>query len=179
MPGAVRAHGRLLRRGVGYNAEVFTDFQPPPGKAGGYDWSQPARRSSYNGSRPDDDWSCAEDSLVARFWLALSIAAPALAADQPVDFDRDVRPILSDRCFACHGPDEKRRMAALRLDTQEGLFAHRGDHDIVFAGDPGRSRLLARVSAATASRMPPAQTGPGLTEPQIATIRKWIEQGAK
>jgi len=118
--------------------------------------------------------------LSARLLLVLSTAALSLAADKPVDFDRDVRPILSDRCFACHGPDDKRRLANLRLDTEDGLFADRGSYRIVTPGDSAKSRLLARISAANqAARMPPAQTGAGLTETQIATIRKWIEQGAK
>ena len=105
---------------------------------------------------------------------------PSAAAEKPVDFDRDVRPILSDNCFACHGPDEKRRMANLRLDTEDGLFADRGSYQIVVPGDPAKSRLLARISAANrATRMPPPQAGTTLTDAQIATIRKWIEQGAK
>jgi len=104
--------------------------------------------------------------LVGRSLLALTFAAVAVGADKPVDFDRDIRPILSDRCFVCHGPDEKRRMANLRLDTEEGLSM-------------AKSRMLARVSAMNASRMPPPQAGPSLTEPQIAAIGRWIEQGAK
>ena len=111
--------------------------------------------------------------MVVRLSLILSTAAMSFAAGRPVDFDRDVRPILSDRCFACHGPDDRRRMANLRLDTEEGLKA-------VAPGDPAQSRLLARISAANQpTRMPPPQTGPGLAETQIATIRQWIEQGAK
>src|SRR5215469_11760497 len=110
----------------------------------------------------------------------LIAAAAPLAAAQPVNFDRDVRPILADRCFNCHGPDEKRRMANLRLDTQDGLLGVRGTYAIVRPGDPANSRLLARVSALSlASRMPPAQAGVALTDRQIATIRNWIEQGAK
>jgi hypothetical protein len=108
-----------------------------------------------------------------RSLLFLGAAALSQAAGKPVDFDRDVRPILSDRCFACHGPDDRPRMANLRLDTEAGLQA-------VAPGDPAKSRLLARISATNpALRMPPAKTGPGLTETQIATIRQWIEQGAK
>src|SRR5262245_30589750 len=108
------------------------------------------------------------------------IACLCRAADKPVDFNRDVRPILSDNCFACHGPDEQHRMANLRLDTEEGLFANRGIYQIVTPGDPAKSRLLARISAAErANRMPPSSTGTTLNDAQIATIRKWIEQGAK
>src|SRR6185369_13892393 len=98
------------------------------------------------------------------------------AAEKPVDFNRDVRPIFSDNCFACHGPDDKRRLANLRLDTEEGVFADRGGYKIIVPGDPAKSRLVARISAAPqAGRMPPAQTGKGLSEAQVATIRKWIE----
>ncbi|HTX34789.1 MAG TPA: DUF1553 domain-containing protein [Bryobacteraceae bacterium] len=117
--------------------------------------------------------------MVARLLLVLSAGALCFAAAKPVDFDRDVRPILSDRCFACHGPDERRRMANLRLDTQDGLFAHRGTYEIIAPSDPVRSRLLARVSGTGFPRMPPPQAGPALTQAQIATIREWIEQGAK
>jgi hypothetical protein len=109
----------------------------------------------------------------------LSTASLTFAAGKPVDFDRDVRPILSDRCFACHGPDDRPRMANLRLDTEDGLFADRGSYKVVAPGDLAKSRLLMRISAANSTRMPPPQTGPGLTETQIATIRQWIEQGAK
>ena len=118
--------------------------------------------------------------LLVRLFLGLGAAAWAFAAGPLVDFNRDVRPILSDNCFACHGPDDKHRVANLRLDTEEGLFADRGSYRIVAPGDPAKSRLLARISAATpASRMPPRQAGTTLTEAQIATMRKWIEQGAK
>ena len=116
-----------------------------------------------------------------RLVLVLSVAGVSWAADKPVDFDRDIRPILSDNCFACHGPDDKRRMADLRFDTQEGgLFADRGSYKIVAPGDPARSRLLARISDPNkARRMPPPQAGTILTDAQIELVRKWIEQGAR
>ena len=118
--------------------------------------------------------------MLVRLFLGLAAAAMCFAAEKPVDFDRDVRPIFSDNCFACHGPDDKRRLAKLRLDTEEGVFADRGGYKIIVPGDPAKSRLVARISAAPqAGRMPPAQTGAGLSEAQVATIRKWIEQGAK
>jgi hypothetical protein len=118
--------------------------------------------------------------LAVRFFLVLNIAVAGFAAEKPIDFNRDVRPILSDNCFACHGPDDKRRVAGLRLDTEEGLFADRGSYKIVVAGDPAKSRLLSRISAADkATRMPPPQAGAILTDIQIATVRKWIEQGAR
>src|SRR3954454_14845826 len=121
--------------------------------------------------------------LLVRLFLGVLVGAclplACFAAGPLVDFNRDVRPILSDNCFTCHGPDDKHRMANLRLDTEDGLFADRGAYRIVAAGDPAKSRLFARISAPAASRMPPRQTGATLTEAQIAMIGKWIEQGAK
>jgi hypothetical protein len=118
--------------------------------------------------------------LAVRLFLALTAAGLSLAAEKPIDFDREVRPIFSDNCFACHGPDDKRRVANLRLDTEEGLFANRGSYKIVTPGDPGKSRLMVRIGAASRdARMPPPQAGATLTEAQIGVVRKWIEQGAR
>ena len=63
---------------------------------------------------------------------------------QPVNFNRDIRPILSDNCFACHGPDEKQRQARLRFDMREGAFAKTG---VIVPGDASKSKLIQRVSA--------------------------------
>jgi hypothetical protein len=112
-------------------------------------------------------------------FLMLGVAGLCSAADKGVDFNRDIRPILSDNCFTCHGPDDRRRMANLRLDTEDGLFANRGSYRIVAPGDAANSRLLARIGAADGRRMPPPQAGAKLTDAQIETVRKWIEQGAR
>jgi hypothetical protein len=103
-------------------------------------------------------------------------AAPQVAA---VDFDRDIRPILSDNCFGCHGPDKGRRKAGLRLDTREGLFGAGGDEAVVAPGHPERSELFRRVIAeGPSSRMPPPKSGKKLSDRQVALLREWIEQGA-
>ena len=107
--------------------------------------------------------------MVVRVVLVLIAAGWSYAAEAPVDFNRDVRPILSDNCFACHGPDDKHRFANLRLDTEDGLLAKRAGYAIVTPGDPANSRLFARISAADkAARMPPPQAGTTLTPAQIA-----------
>ncbi len=114
--------------------------------------------------------------LIPGALLALQVAAaPA------VDFARDVRPILSDRCFVCHGPDEVTRKAGLRLDTEEGAKKPRGPHTPVIPGDVAGSEILKRVAPANpALRMPPPYSDrKPLSEQEVATLRAWIEQGAK
>ncbi len=102
------------------------------------------------------------------------------AAEHRVDFDREIRPILSENCFYCHGPDQKQRKAKLRLDSKDGLFEMRGKAPVVISGDAASSRLFARVSDSGALRMPPEYSGKKALEPkQIATIRQWIDQGAQ
>jgi hypothetical protein len=109
--------------------------------------------------------------------LLLSIALP-LAAQ--VDFNRDVRPILSDNCFQCHGPDANRRMAGVRLDTKEGAFAQTKRGALIVPGDAAKSLLLARMThAEPARRMPPPASNRQLTDKQIQTVRQWITEGAK
>jgi mono/diheme cytochrome c family protein len=123
-------------------------------------------------------------SLPFLLLLALLAPGPLLAAAEPlpavVEFNRDIRPILSDNCYTCHGPDRARRKADLRLDTEAGAFADRDDSRVLVPHDPDQSELLRRVAATNArERMPPAKSGRRLTERQIQLIRRWIEQGAK
>jgi hypothetical protein len=110
----------------------------------------------------------------------VSLALARLLDAAPVDFDRDIRPILSDTCFACHGPDEKPRMAKLRLDTKDGMFADRGGYQVIVPGKSSESRLYQRISATEkAKRMPPPYAERTLNEKQIELIRRWIDDGAK
>ena len=99
---------------------------------------------------------------------------------KPIDFNRDVRPILAENCFACHGPDKNKRKAGLRLDLREdAIIRLESGHRAVVPGDPKSSRLLEVVSLLDSDdRMPPAKTGKTLTKPQIALLREWITQGA-
>ena len=108
-------------------------------------------------------------------------AAPAAEAPtKPVDFNREIRPILSDNCFKCHGPDEKMRMAKMRLDETEGLFVDRGGYKIIVPGNSAQSKIYQKISSTNAAfRMPPVYSGKTLTEKQIELIKQWIDQGAK
>ncbi|HEY8504905.1 MAG TPA: PSD1 and planctomycete cytochrome C domain-containing protein [Gemmataceae bacterium] len=112
--------------------------------------------------------------------LALPAAAPARAegagGGPPVDYTRDVRPILVENCYACHGPDAKQRKAGLRLDVRGGAVA-----SAVRPGDPAGSPLVERVTSDDpAFRMPPPRSKkPPLTAEQVAVLQRWIEQGAE
>ena len=110
-------------------------------------------------------------------WIVPALAA---AADSGPDFNREVRPILSDNCFSCHGPDEKRRMAGLRLDVREGAFAESKRGKLIIPGDAVKSLLYQRVSHADANRrMPPKSTEKTLNAKQVETLKRWIDAGAK
>jgi hypothetical protein len=107
------------------------------------------------------------------------LASPARAADAVVDYNRDVRPILAKNCFACHGQDDSHRAAKLRLDRRETALLPRKRGAAVVPGAPEKSLLVHRVSSEEdAERMPPMQNGNPLTAKQIATLQRWIAQGA-
>jgi hypothetical protein len=105
----------------------------------------------------------------------------ARAADsERVNFDRDIRPIFSDTCYACHGPDDAKRKAELRFDQRESAFAQRDSGPAIVPADPRRSGLFRRITSTNADeKMPPPDSGRQLTRQQIAVIGKWIEQGAR
>jgi Protein of unknown function (DUF1549)/Planctomycete cytochrome C len=117
--------------------------------------------------------------LAAFILLAVAGTAPARAADQ-VSFNRDIRPILSDKCFHCHGPDAKTREADLRLDTREGLFSEIDDIFPVVPGQPEKSELLLRVRSIDKDEvMPPPKAHKTVKPEEIALLEEWIRQGAE
>ena len=111
--------------------------------------------------------------------LGLAAAGMGLAAPS-LQFNRDIRPILSDHCFSCHGPDGNARKAGLRLDTKEGL--HGGTRDegpVVVPGNPDQSALWKRMVATDPDEvMPPPSSHKELKQEQRDTLRRWIEEGA-
>jgi hypothetical protein len=109
------------------------------------------------------------------------LAAGPPSSDETIDFNRDIRPILSDNCYTCHGPDESRRKARLRLDRRDGLFGElRSGGFAVVPGKRSESELWNRLTAEEApERMPPPATGKKLTRAQINLLGRWIDQGAR
>jgi hypothetical protein len=106
------------------------------------------------------------------------VTAPPVAG--PIDFARDVRPILAKNCFACHGPDSSHRAASLRFDIRDSAVKPRKSRAAaIVAGAADKSELITRVAATDVElRMPPKETGNQLTPEQIAILRRWIDQGA-
>src|SRR4051812_41838219 len=92
-----------------------------------------------------------------------------------VEFNRDIRPIFSDRCYTCHGPDKGNRKSKLRFDTEEGAKQDLGGHFAIVAGDPEHSEMVKRITSQNKGmRMPPVYAGPGLTDAETDLIRRWI-----
>ena len=116
---------------------------------------------------------------------AICLSSACWASDPGSDavlFNRDIRPILSDRCYACHGPDKANRKTNMHFDTEEGAFtALNGGGFAVVRGDPSKSVMLQRISSDNQGfRMPPAYMGYAkLPDKEVDLIRRWIEQGAK
>src|SRR5262245_24441077 len=109
-------------------------------------------------------------ALVAALCLTLPAAGRA-AEDRVPTFNRDIRPLLSDRCFTCHGPDSNKREAELRLDTAEGAHEY-----AVIPGDPEGSELLARITSDDPEyRMPPTGSKrKAFTPREVELFRQWI-----
>ncbi len=114
------------------------------------------------------------------FVAATVLCLPNSASAEDISFNRDVRPILSEYCFACHGFDAKQRKADLRLDVAEGAYAERDGDTPLKPGNLMESELWLRVISDNPEEvMPPPATKKKLTAEQKETLRKWIEQGAK
>ena len=131
------------------------------------------------GARVGRKWSGSAGWLVLAL---LSLGTGAARGDEPaLEFNRDIRPILSENCFACHGPDARKRQAGLRLDVEaEAAKALESGTRAIVAGHPEQSELIERlVSADPSEVMPPPETGKKLTPEQIALLKRWIAEGAK
>jgi hypothetical protein len=100
-------------------------------------------------------------------------------ARSKLDFNRDIRPILAERCILCHGPDSKARASALRLDTREGATADLGGYAAIVPGQPDKSELVRRITSRDPGEaMPPPKSGKKLTAREVELLRRWIAEGA-
>lgn len=124
-------------------------------------------------------------AAAATLWFANRTSQESTGEVMPdeVDYNFHIRPIFSDRCFKCHGPDANQRKADLRLDTEEGLFAllkdSKSEH-VIIPGDAEHSELYRRLATHDTSQvMPPVNSNLAVSEFEISLIRKWIDQGAK
>ncbi len=118
-----------------------------------------------------------------RLWLsvlACFVIAPAAlsAAEKPIDFNRDVRPILSDKCIQCHGPDAHSREAELRLDVEADAKRDRDGSFAINSASPEASALIERITSTGDDRMPPPELDKQLTPAEIATLKRWVLEGA-
>src|ERR1043166_3553624 len=113
-------------------------------------------------------------AVLAMSALAL-LAGRAAAQDGKIEFNRDVRPILAEHCFVCHGPDNHKRKAKLRLDVEKDAY-----ETVIVPGKPAESMLVKRITTDDVfERMPPESHNKPLSKQQIETLQKWIAQGAK
>ncbi|MEM7395603.1 MAG: c-type cytochrome domain-containing protein, partial [Verrucomicrobiota bacterium] len=110
----------------------------------------------------------------------LALSALPLVAGAEIDFARDIRPILSDNCFACHGPDRNTREADLRLDEREGALANLDGARAIVPGKPEQSELMHRILTDDENDiMPPPKSNKTLTAQEKDLLKQWIEQGAE
>ena len=126
--------------------------------------------------------------MMSRYFISLSVLFGAMSIVRPADviaaepaiyFARDIRPILSNNCFFCHGPDSNKRKAKLRLDTKAGAFMDLGGYSAVVPGKVDDSELILRITTDDKKEhMPPAKTGLKLSPKQIELLKAWIKQGA-
>ena len=108
-----------------------------------------------------------------------SLLSPGTWAEGDISFARDIRPILSDNCFRCHGPSEKQRKAKLRLDIAESAMRDRDGHAAIVPGKPNESVLIARIFAGDPDEvMPPPASHKTLSQEQKTLLSRWIEEGA-
>jgi hypothetical protein len=123
--------------------------------------------------------------MLARFFLFLFVPVASLECaistrgDEP-NYDREIRPILANYCFACHGPDEEHRAADLRLDAAATALADNGNGPAITPGDPDSSPLMNRILATDPDmRMPPPEFEKSLSSEQVALLHRWIAGGAQ
>ena len=120
--------------------------------------------------------------ITLSLWLFAGLAATPRASAEPggeISYNRDVRPILSNSCFTCHGPDEDARKGKLRLDVREAALENRGGYFAIDPGNAEESELVLRIfNEDPEETMPPPDSGKTITDKQRATLKQWVAEGA-
>ncbi|MEK6235192.1 MAG: PSD1 and planctomycete cytochrome C domain-containing protein [Planctomycetales bacterium] len=112
------------------------------------------------------------------FIMGALLCSAVLRAEAPIDFNRQIRPILAESCFKCHGPDADKREGELQIDDEKSATIDRDGHRVVVSGDPAKSELYQRlITDDPDERMPPPDSKKSISKDQIELLRKWIEQG--
>ncbi|MEO1991936.1 MAG: c-type cytochrome domain-containing protein, partial [Pirellulales bacterium] len=118
-------------------------------------------------------------TITAMISLVQGTVFSAFGVDEHVDFNRDVRPILSDKCFFCHGPDAHQRQAELRLDQEQSSQRDRGGYAVIVPGKISESEMMNRILSRDPDLiMPPADSHKHLNDDEVSILHRWIEQGA-
>jgi hypothetical protein len=119
--------------------------------------------------------------VIAAALLGAVTSGRAAALPDKVDFNHHIKPLLSDRCFVCHGPDEKARKAKLRLDTRDDAFKALDEGMFVIKpGNPAKSEIIRRITSTDADEMmPPPKSNLALNKDEIELLRRWVQQGAE
>ncbi|MFT6617604.1 MAG: hypothetical protein ACJASX_000488, partial [Limisphaerales bacterium] len=115
----------------------------------------------------------------ARLFIGCGFALAASVSNAEVDFSREILPLLSDKCFQCHGPDPKARKGDLRLDNEENVKKDREGYAVVAPGASAKSELIRRLLSTDPDElMPPPELGRSLSKSEVARIKQWIDEGA-
>lgn len=111
---------------------------------------------------------------------ALVVTAAPGSAENSIEFNRDVRPLLSNKCFSCHGPDEHERKAELRLDTLAGATMDRDGNVAIVPRNPGASSLIERINSSDPDvKMPPPESHKKLSAEEVELLTRWVAEGAE
>lgn len=168
---------------VADQASVAAESVPTSPQASAQVDPKPAPEArTVSNRKPRNPWKTIQSTGSNKHPALTETAVPASRTDRvrPVKFNRDIRPIFSETCFHCHGPDEEGRRAGLRLDTAEGAREDLGGYQPIFPGDLGKSEAWQRIiSDDTDLLMPPPESHLVLTEDQKQLVRRWIEEGAE
>src|SRR5258708_12140316 len=115
---------------------------------------------------------------MSRFALIFTLLSSTLYG--AIEFNRDVRPILADKCYSCHAADAAAKKIPLRLDSEAAAKADLGGRHAIVEGDAAASQMIRRITSDNkAQRMPPVYSGLKLTASEIETLRQWVAEGAK